>query len=168
MSTHCCARRLRWPAFLALAAFGVWDQTDRRWFTPAFAAERAATAERFRADAAFFAEVERTMPGGSVFTLPFVAYPETFSVGKLSGYDHARGYLHTDSLRWSFGAMEGREADLWQREVSVAPPAAMLPRLVARGFDGLLIDRRGDSPAEADALTDGVSKVLGRGVRQVP
>lgn len=161
------AKWLRWPAFLALAAFGVWDQTDRRWFTPAFAAERETVADRFRTDAAFFAEVERTLPGGSVFNLPYVAYPETFAVGKVFSYDHARGYLHTDTLRWSFGAMEGREADLWQREVSIAPPERMLPRLVARGFDALFIDRRGYSPAEADALTAGVLKLLGPGVQSV-
>ncbi|HVK16238.1 MAG TPA: hypothetical protein VM533_04765 [Fimbriiglobus sp.] len=158
---------LRWPTFLALAAFGVWDQTDNRWFTPAFAANRAEVATQFRADAAFYAEVERTMPGGSVFNLPFIPYPETLSVGKLSGYDHARGYLHTDTMRWSFGAMEGREVDLWQREVAAESPDRMLPRIVARGFDALLIDRRGYSPTEADALHGGVMALLGPSVHHV-
>jgi hypothetical protein len=158
---------LRWPAFLALAVFGVWDQTDRRWFTPAFAEERKEMADRFRADAAFFTEVERAVPGGSVFMLPFIPYPETFAVGKLTGYEHARGYVHTDTLRWSFGAMEGREADLWQRDVSFEVPAKMLPRLVARGFDALFIDRRGYPPAEADALTAAVLGVLGPNVRRI-
>ena len=46
---------------------------------------RDRVADLYRADAAFFAEVERAMPGGAVFTLPYVAYPETIAVGKLSG-----------------------------------------------------------------------------------
>jgi hypothetical protein len=155
------AGRLRWPAFLALAAFGVWDQTDRRWFTPKFAEAREEVAGRFRADAAFFAEVERAMPGGAVLTLPYVAYPETLVVGKLSGYDHARGYLHTRTLHWSFGAMKGREADLWQREVSTAPTPELLRRAVARGFDGLFLDRRGYAPAEADRILAEIARELG-------
>jgi hypothetical protein len=154
-------RRLRWPAFLAVMAFGVWDQTDRRWFTLRFAEVRAEEAARFRADAEFFAEVERAMPGGAVFTLPYIAYPETLAVGKLAGYDHARGYLHTRAVRWSFGAMKGREADLWQREVSTAPVPEMLRRVAARGFDGLFLDRRGYDPAAADQLIAELKSELG-------
>ncbi len=152
---------LRWPAFLVLTAFGVWDQTNRAWFRPAIADARDEAAARYREDAAFFARVESAMPGGTVFTLPFVAYPETLAVGKLSGYDHARGYLHTATVRWSFGAVKGREADQWQREVAILPPEEMLRRLVLRGFDGLFLNRRGYDPAEAGQLLAGVAKVLG-------
>lgn len=63
--------------------------------------------------------------------------------------------------------MKGREADLWQRDVAFDPPASMLPRLVARGFDALLIDRRGYDPDDADALTADIRRLLGPGVRQV-
>jgi hypothetical protein len=100
--------------------------------------------------------------------LPYNAYPETPSFGGgMSAYYHLRGYLHTASLTWSFGAMKGREADLWQRSVAFEPPEIMLPRLVARGFDALLIDRRGYNPTEADALIQSVLKLLGPSVRQV-
>jgi hypothetical protein len=153
---------VKWVAFPALAVIGVWDQTNSTWFRAGQAGHRTEEAARFRADATFFAEVERALPGGTVFCLPFNAYPESPSFGGgMSAYYHIRGYLHTHSLRWSFGAMKGREADLWQREVACESPAEMLPRLVARGFDGLLIDRRGYSPAEADQLTAEVSKEIG-------
>jgi hypothetical protein len=155
------ARRLRWPALLLLAAFGVWDQTDEHWFRPDAIEARADAARRFRIDAAFFANVERAMPGGMVFTLPYIAYPETYWVHRISGYDHARGYLHTDTLRWSFGTMKGREVDLWQREVATAPVPVMLRRLVLRDFDGLFIDRRGYEPDVADRLLAAVVKELG-------
>ena len=117
--------RLRWPAFALLTLLGIWDQTPREWFRPAVAKPREAHAERFRADAAFYGEVERAMPGGTVFTLPYVPYPEV-------KYEHVRGYLHTATVRWSFGAVRGRETDLWQREVATREPREMLGRLAGR------------------------------------
>ena len=152
---------LRWPAFVALTTFGVWDQTNHTWFRPAIAEARDDAARRYREDAAYFAQIEAAMPGGLVFTLPFVPYPETLTVGKLSGYDHARGYLHTTTVRWSFGAMKGREADQWQREVAILPAEELLKRLVLRGFDGLFVDRRGYAPGEADKLLADVRAALG-------
>lgn len=153
--------RCRWPVFLALTVFGIWDQTNRTWFNPAIADARDDAARRYREDAAYFAQVETAMPGGMVFVLPFVPYPETLAVGKLSGYDHAAGYLHTKTVHWSFGAMKGREADQWQREVAVLPAEEMLKRLVLRGFDGLFVDRGGYEPAAADKLFADVRRVLG-------
>ena len=35
------ARRLRWPALALLATFGIWDQTDDRWFRPDMIEARA-------------------------------------------------------------------------------------------------------------------------------
>jgi hypothetical protein len=133
----------RWPAFVLLTAFGVWDQTNNQWFTPAVADARDDAARRYREDAEYFGKIEAAMPGGMVFQLPFVPYPETLAVGKLSGYDHARGYLHTKTVRWSFGAVKGREVDQWQREVAAVPPQEVLRRLALAGFDGLFVDQRG-------------------------
>jgi hypothetical protein len=78
-----------------------------------------------------------------VFTMPFVPYPETLSVGRLSGYDPVRGYLHTKTVRWSFGAVKGREADQWQREVAGLRSDDLVKRLAVAGFDGLFVDKRG-------------------------
>lgn len=135
--------RLRWMAFLGLTAFGVWDQTNRQWFRPAIADARAEMARRYHEDAAYFGQIEAAMPGGMVFQLPFVPYPETFAVGQLGGYEHVRGYLHTETVRWSFGAVKGREADQWQREVAALPMKDLLRRLAVAGFDGLYLDTRG-------------------------
>jgi hypothetical protein len=155
------ARRLRWPALTLLAAFGIWDQTDDRWFRPDMIAVRADAAQRFRIDASFFANVERAMPNGMIFTLPYIAYPETFWNHGVAGYDQVRGYLHTKTLRWSFGTMKGREVDQWQREVATAPVPEMLRRLVLRDFDGLFVDRRGYDVDQADRLLAEIVKVLG-------
>ncbi len=151
----------RWVVCAGLTAFGIWDQTPRTWFRRAAADHALHVADEYRADAAFFGPLDAVMPGGMVFMLPVVPYPETLRVENLSGYDHARGYLHTSTIHWSFGAMRGREADQWQREVGTLPAAAMLDRLAVYGFAGLFIDRRGYTPAAADALISAVTQEAG-------
>jgi phosphoglycerol transferase len=79
----------------------------------------------------------------------------------LGSYSHVRGYLHTKNLRWSFGAMRGREADNWARQTFLEPPEAMIRRLAYRGFDGLFVDKRGLAPERADGIVEGFRRVLG-------
>jgi hypothetical protein len=151
-------RRARYPILAAVLLFGYFDQTPWGWnpFNPHAMEKIDLMAERFRSDKRFFQKIEATMkfeaagpPGTRVFCLPYSGFPETPPVFKMSAYEHARGYLMTDSLSWSFGAMKGREADTWAKEVTRSKPDEMLRRVVARGFDGLLIDSRG-FPAARD------------------
>lgn len=169
----------KWPAFLALIGFGVWDQTDTSWFPdlrradPAYksAADlRADTAAKWWADRAFFERVEELIPEGAVFTYPYMAFPEgppfheKGSPGKTESYEMVKGYLHTRRLRWSYGAMKYRAVDGWMRAVAMAePPPRMLERLVLAGFDGLLVDKKGLDPKRFDALRAGIDQVLGQG-----
>jgi phosphoglycerol transferase len=60
----------------------------------------------------------------------------------MQDYDPFRGYLHSDSLRWSYGAMRGRAGD-WARETVKLPTAKMLDAVTSVGFRGLWIDRSG-------------------------
>lgn len=158
-------RWLRYPVFAGLCVLSIWDQTPYQWFRPKIVEALKKEADRFRADAAFYKEVETHLTtedpqlgrGRNVFTLPFVAYPESDWTQKLGSYEHARGYIHTDSLVWSFGAMKGREVDAWQREVSVQPASRMLERLVLRGFDGLIVDKRGYTPKRANERIDEIT-----------
>ena len=124
---------------------GYCDQTPWGWnpFNPKGMEKVDLFAERFQADKRFFRKIEDAMPGAKVFCLPYSPFPESPPVHKMPAYEHARGYLMTDTLSWSFGSMKGREADAWQKDVAFAKPDEMLRRVVAREFDGLLIDGRG-------------------------
>jgi hypothetical protein len=136
-------------------------------------AVRDRIAARYWADARFFAAVEETDPDGTVFCLPHVPYPETppheepGSPGEVGTYDHVRGYLHTRSLRFSYGAMKGREWDSWARTVAFDPVPRMLERLVLAGFDGLLVDKRGLNPNRYERLVGELDRVLGHGSRRL-
>jgi hypothetical protein len=145
------ARRLRYPVLVGLLALGIFDQTPFAWFGEREATQLWVQAERYRADREFFTEVERTMPEGArICTLPYIPYPEYPDLNGMATYDHARGYLHTRTLRWAYGAMKNREADAWHRSLDVLPVETLraraeeiLDRVVYRGFDGLFIDTRG-------------------------
>jgi hypothetical protein len=160
-------RRLRLPVFLGIAVMGVYDQTSLTWVGTRFDKHREVQADWFYGDRTYFGEVERVVPGGAVFTLPYYSpYPEITNKGHLVGYEHANGYLHTRTVRWSYGAMEGREADQWQREVANAPTDVMLRRVVLQGFDGLHIDRRLYQPGDADRVLAELTAQLGPDTRR--
>lgn len=147
--THPWARRLRYPALVAILIGGYFDQTPWGWnpFNEKAMAEIDTFAQRYRDDKAFFQRIEDMMPAGTrVFCLPYAGYPEWGSMNGVSCYEHARGYVMTDTLFWNYGGIRNREADEWYKDVVVSPPERMLKRIVARGFDGLFIDGRGFSP----------------------
>jgi phosphoglycerol transferase len=150
-------QRLRRPwtnaagaALLAAAAvLGVLDQTGRSYS----AAEAAGVREAWRADEAFVRRVEARAPaGGMVFQLPYVAYPEHPPVERLSYYDSLRPYLHSHALRWSYGALKGREGDLWQRQLTYQTPERTAETLAYAGFVGVFLDRFGYPGGDGDAV----------------
>ena len=169
-----------WPVAALLLAVGLWDQLNDQWFPdlrlPAAGAAgpdgaRGATARRFAADRDFFGRIEELVPDGMVFNFPFVEYPEARPVyesgatGKIESYDHAVGYLHTRTVRWSFGTMKGREWDTWMRAVLPyrEPVPRFLERIAVAGFDGLLVDSRGLNPVRWRALQKDLEQYLGHG-----
>jgi hypothetical protein len=138
------ASRIRYAAWGAVFFVGFFDQTPHAWFRSKIVRTIDEQAIRFRDDGQFFAEIERAMPAGSkVFCLPYAPFPEHVPIEKMPVYEHSRGYIHTNTLVWSFGAMKGREADAWHYDVAFDKPDDVIRRIVFGGFDGVLIDCRG-------------------------
>ncbi|HEV2071389.1 MAG TPA: hypothetical protein VGR26_16495, partial [Acidimicrobiales bacterium] len=122
----------------ALLAVGLLDQVPRR--APDY---RRLNAE-FVSDKSFVDRIEEQLPdGAAVFQLPVVRYPEAERMEKMGGYDLLRGYLHSQTLRWSFGAVKGRDRADWQLKLLDEPPERLVRAVAAIGFDGLWIDRYG-------------------------
>ncbi|MEP7340707.1 MAG: hypothetical protein ABI977_23455 [Acidobacteriota bacterium] len=122
-----------------LLALGVLDQTAER-FIPDYPKIKA----EFNSDAKFMHQLQATMPQGAmIFQLPFVPFPETPKVGKMFDYDHTRGYLHTEGLRWSYGAMKGRGAEAWQKLLTAKPTPEMVEAIALSGFQGIYLNRNG-------------------------
>ncbi|MCJ7439407.1 MAG: hypothetical protein MUP97_16820 [Acidimicrobiia bacterium] len=123
---------------VALVVVGAYDQT-----TPAFTPSYAATSAGYGNDRAFVAEAEHVFGrSASIFQLPYVPFPEYPPVFGMVDYDHLRGYLHSDSLHWSYGGVKGRESD-WQPTLLAQPTDVAVTGVAAAGFDGLYVDRAG-------------------------
>jgi phosphoglycerol transferase len=141
------ARRLRsprgrWLYFGGLAAalgLGLLDQCP-----PALVPPYRAIKELYATEAEFIGRIEATLPPGSmIFQLPSLPFPEGPASIWFEATDHFRCYLHSRHLRWSHGAMRGREGDRWREGVAGKPLPEMVRTLTEAGFRGLLVDRAG-------------------------
>ena len=108
---------------------------------------REATQQAVGNDASFARTIAARLPAGSmVEELPLMGYPEKTifdsESGKLFAYDLVKPSLYTSRLRWSYGAMEGRPADI-QPSLANLPVHQYLARVAAIGYAGIYIDTSG-------------------------
>jgi phosphoglycerol transferase len=89
-----------------------------------------------------------------------MAFPEAGLCHHLEDYELLRPYLHTRTLRFSYGSMAGRETDQWHAEVAKLPLPEKVERLALVGFSAIYLDRAGytDNGAEIEAE---LSRLLG-------
>lgn len=127
-----------------LVVVAVLDQT-----APSMTIDFGSLSAAYRNDGDFVAKVEASVPPDSmIFQLPHVPFPENPPVGEMSDYEHLKAYLHSKTLRWSYGAVRGREADVWQLEVSGLPAAELVAAVKSRGFKGVWVNRFGGETME--------------------
>lgn len=113
-------------------------------------------------DKTFFAKVEESAGTNSmVFVLPYMSAFENLQQGNIYDYDHYRGYLNTNTIRWSYGAVNGRKNDVWYKNTSELEPDAMINELRDKGFAGIYINVDGYDNDEGKLLTNRLLKVQG-------
>ena len=119
---------------------GIADQIPRGLSNAEVLAEKRATCE---SDQAYFCGLAEILPDQAmIHQLPYVPFPGSPDIGEMKDYVHARGYLHTNHLRFSYGCMRGRPGDRWLKALCEKPVEEQLPLLAAAGFSGVSIDRR--------------------------
>jgi len=124
-------QKIFYVLIVLLIAIGVLDQTKKR-----YQRDYKVVQTEYQSDHDFMRQVESVMPERAmIFQLPFYIFPEGET------YDHLKGYLHSDKLRWSYGGMRGRAGDLWQKSVAAMPVNAMVETVAAAGYSGIYIDR---------------------------
>jgi phosphoglycerol transferase len=124
------------PALLAvMLVLGILDQTyDPPSYEP--------TKVEFASDAAFVGSIEHLLgKQAMVYQLPYSWYPEGTQFVNAFFYDHVRGYLHSSTLRWSYGAIHGRPEADWQDVLVDRPLTDLLDTVAAVGFTGVYVDR---------------------------
>jgi hypothetical protein len=150
-------RRRAWSIAIAAAVvlFAAFDQT-----TPAFTPDYSTIAGQYGVDRTFVGHIEAVLGhSASIFQLPYIPYPENPPVYGMTDYDHLRGYLHSDSLRWSYGGVKGGDTE-WQPALLENATPVVLTAIAAVGFTGLYVDRAGYSD-RAKSLEVQLQQLLG-------
>jgi phosphoglycerol transferase len=144
---------------------GILDQT-----TPAAVPFYRYANEQYRDDAEFAARAEGMLPPGAmILQLPFMRFPEYPPPHEMASYDQLRPYLHSVSLRWSYGAMKGRYWDAWQGDLLAWPIEDVVEAAAVAGFGALYVDRYGYADRGASIRTSlrgmGLTPIESRGGR---
>jgi phosphoglycerol transferase len=140
----------------ALLLLGAVDQTAP-WFVPSYDYWRT----EYASDADFGKRLEAALPAETmVWQMPYVTFPEHPTVVQMTDYDLVRPYLHTRTLRFSYGAMRGREASRFQGEVARKPLSEAVRSLAFAGFGAIYVDRAGYADRGA-AIEKQLSRLLG-------
>jgi phosphoglycerol transferase len=125
---------------LILVIAGSFDQTTTRNVPDA---RKVAAIVRVNGD--FVRAVQDRLPRGAmVFELPYQAFPEGGSINHLQDYEQGQGYLYSDTLRWSYGAMKGRPEDFARPLIQYPVPTVVRGAAIA-GFSAVYVDRSGYS-----------------------
>jgi phosphoglycerol transferase len=128
---------------------GFYDQSNEA-FVPNYKTAQNA----YTSDALFVEAIDRELPPqAEVFQRPYVSFPENVQPGlEIGPYEPLRPYLHSNDLRWSYGAVKGRPSADWQVDLADQPTEVLLDTISEKGFDGIYIDRFGypDRAAELE------------------
>jgi phosphoglycerol transferase len=133
---------------LSVLLIGLYDQANNK-FVPNYSAAKA----EYQNDAALVRAIDHELPPqAQVLQLPYEPFPEE-SIEEMPSYSHLSLYMHESDLRWSYGAVKGRPNADWQADLADKPAEDLVATAIAKGFDGIYIDRFGYP--ERDAKLEG-------------
>lgn len=125
---------------VGLCLFSVYDQLlDSRRISSRYAGDIGAAALERSAVAALEAQLPQ---GGMVFQLPVTGFPPDPGTERMGPYDHARMYLWSRHLRWSWPSFSNQHR-AWLQSVLELRGNAFVERLALSGFSAVWLDRNG-------------------------
>lgn len=153
------ARSRRWHSALALVvaavfAVSIYDQTlDARPLVNRRTSDEAAA----HFERAFVGALEKILPAGSaMFQLPVTEFPSDGGRLHMLTYDHARAYLASSTLRWSWPSFSKRHR-AWQASLDGLDGDELATRLVLSRFRAVWIDRNGYED-RGQSMVDGLQR----------
>lgn len=103
--------------------------------------------------------LENTLPkGAAVLQLPFTGYPPLAIFNNMQSYDHARAYLWSSDLKWSWPSFSLRHR-AWQAYMENKHGADFINAAIFSGFSAIWIDRaayKDKGQSIISSLTQGV------------
>ena len=123
-----------------ITMIGLYDQLP---MTREFANRMSNNKVEYHQDRQFVEQIEQiVVPGGMIFQMPYIRFPEEAARWHEGSYGMARGYLHSSQLRWSYGAMKGRKSDALLQTLEEMPLVKKIEALEQHDFQGIYLDRR--------------------------
>lgn len=139
---------------IMVSSFSLYDQVSL------FTIDTTLVEQEYLSDDYFIKAIEKQLPKGAmVFQLPYVPFPENPPINNMTDYELIKGYLHSESLRWSYPTMKGRRGDEWVKEISSKPVPELVDSICIIGFDGIYIDSFGYLPEELEYLMEELLKI---------
>lgn len=144
-------RILKVTGSIVIVGFGIFcvvkDNTSDLWI------HYGEIMEAYDSDDEFVSQIEDSVSEGAmIFQLPYHPYPEEGAVNEMQDYALFTGYLHSETLRWSYGCIKGREGDKWYSKVASLSTRSMITEIKRKGFEGIYIDTRAYTEDEFDKL----------------
>lgn len=143
-----------------LMVFGLWDQTPQLFSDGSDLLENKA---QWESDKHFVSGIESMMqPGDMVYQMPYHEYPEGRSINQMGPYHLLVGFIHSDSLKWSYGGVTGSKAGDWYAYMNrISTNVQKLVENVSSfGFKGIYIDSRAYEQDEMSGLLQEFEEVL--------
>lgn len=128
-----------WSLAILMTMFSLWDQNYSRAVI-----NTNVWKDEYVSDQSFVHQLEGILPdGANVYQMPLIRFPESPPMHEMHDYHHFRGYVHSNKLRWSYGAMKGRDVSNLYERINELPVPNQVEYLRDLGFQGIYIDRRG-------------------------
>ncbi len=129
-----------WILITAIILFGMFNQIGKS----NAAVQNLTTVANYNNDENFVRAIENKMPAGSmIYQLPYLFFPEHGPLVNMLDYEQFRPYLHSHTLKWSYGSMRNRPVATWQEKTSCLPVSDMIKEISYAGFTGIYLDRNG-------------------------
>ena len=146
-------------SIILLIIFGIWEQTPQLTNSGEDLLENKKTWDD---DEKFIKGIESQLSKGDmVYQMPYHIYPEGGTVNDMADYQLLKGFVHSDTLRWSYGAFSGTEGDEWNKKVSQLPIEERISAISSSGFKGIYIDGEAYTAQELEDLLLELERVLG-------
>ena len=143
--------------FGCICVFSIWEGCPAL-VTPAYDTIEA----EYTSDKEFVEAIEDELaPGSMIYQLPYHKYPEDGPVNDMADYHLYIGYLHSNTLKWSYGSIKGREEDEWNESVSEMKYEDMASYLKEQGFAGIYVERRAYTEEELTELENTLEAITG-------
>lgn len=127
---------------LGIGVFGIWDQIPSSANMGTWEDSKV----EFVSDKKFVEHIEKIFTGKNAIKIaqfPYMPYPENGPIHHIRDYEQIYGYVHSQNIHWSYGAIKGREADCWYKDLSMKSIDLQVKILETAGFSGLVINRNG-------------------------